>query len=184
MGIEWGPLWALAGEWEGESGLDAAFSHSSGEVVLTPYRERVSLTPFGPVRNGRQRLFGLDYRTAMWRGDETVPFHAEVGYWLWDGDTGEILRAFVVPRGITVLAGGTASAGAVEFSLAADKGDGEYTIAENEYLTKRASSLSYRVTVDVHADGAWSYHEVTTLKFSELPEPFAHSDRNTLRRMS
>ena len=48
----------------------------------------------------------------MWRGDEENPFHTEVGYWLWDGATGEVLRGFVVPRGITVLAGGTADADA------------------------------------------------------------------------
>ena len=40
------------------------------------------------------------------RADESDPFHTEVGYWLWDGATGEIVRGFVVPRGITVLAGG------------------------------------------------------------------------------
>lgn len=48
MGVEWGPMWALVGDWEGESDLDAAFSHSSGEVVVTPHRARVSFTPFGP----------------------------------------------------------------------------------------------------------------------------------------
>jgi hypothetical protein len=60
-------------------------------VVLTPYREKATVTPFGPVCNGGQRLFGLDYRTAMWRDAETNPFHTEVGYWLWDAATGEVL---------------------------------------------------------------------------------------------
>ena len=58
------------------------------------------MKPFGPVQNGSQTLFGLDYKTAMWRGDEENPFHTEVGYWLWDAATGEVLRGFVVPRGI------------------------------------------------------------------------------------
>ena len=106
---EWGPLEALAGEWEADGGLDAAFSHSRGEVLATPYRERLTLKQFGPVVNGKQSLYGLDYKSAMWRGDEENPFHTEVGYWLWDGATGEVMRGFVVPRGITVLAGGTAA---------------------------------------------------------------------------
>src|SRR6476660_809281 len=72
--------------------------------------------------SGRQSLFGLDYKTAMWRGSEENPFHTEVGYWLWDGATGEVLRGFVVPRGITVLAGGTAGADAKSFSLSAAPG--------------------------------------------------------------
>lgn len=182
MTNEWGPLWALAGDWEGEDGFDTAYSHSRGEVVLTPYRERATLTPFGPVHNGSQRLFGLDYKTAMWRHTETDPFHTEVGYWLWDAATGEVLRGFVVPRGITVLAGGTAAADAVGFSLAADRDGDDYTIGENQYLAKRASSLSYRATIMANADGTWSYDEVTMLKISELPEPLAHADRNTMRR--
>jgi hypothetical protein len=41
----------------------------------------------------------------MWRGDEENPFHTEVGYWLGDGATGEVMRCFVVPRGITTFDG-------------------------------------------------------------------------------
>ena len=70
----------------------------------------------------------------MWRGNEGDPFHTEVGYWLWDGATGEILRAFVVPRGITVLAGGVADGDAREFTLRSTNGDALYRIGENRYL--------------------------------------------------
>ena len=80
-------------------------------MFATPYLEKVTFKkPFGPVDNGKQSLYGLDYKSAMWRGSEDNPFHTEVGYWLWDGATGEVMRGFVVPRGITVLAGGTAKA--------------------------------------------------------------------------
>ena len=183
MTSEWGPLAALVGEWEGDAGLDTAYSHSRGEVMGTPYRERATFTPFGPVRNGGQQLFGLDYRTAMWRDAETSPFHTEVGYWLWDPASGEVLRSFAVPRGIAVLAGGTATPEAVSWSLAADLGGSDYTISENRYLAERASSQSYRATITVNADGSWSYHQVTMLKMRELPGPFAHTDWNTLHRV-
>lgn len=105
MADEWGPLGPLVGEWEGEGGLDTAYSHSRHEVLGTPYLEKLTFKPFGPVDNGDQHLYGLDYKTAMWRDDEDNPFHTEVGYWLYDGATGEVVRGFVVPRGITVLAG-------------------------------------------------------------------------------
>jgi hypothetical protein len=184
MSGEWGPLGALAGEWEGDAGLDSAFSHARREAVSTPFHERASLTPFGPVVNGSQRLFGLDHRTSMCRQGETTPFHMELGYWLWDAASGEVVRCFVVPRGVTVLAGGAATADAVEFSLAADLDGASYTIAQNEYLAKRASVQSYRNTVTINADGTWTYHEVTMLQFSERPEPFVHADTNTLRRVA
>ena len=97
MADEWGPLGLLVGEWAEEGGLDTAFSHSQNKVVATPYLEKLTFKPFGPVDNGSQALYGLDYKSAMWRGDEENPFHTEVGYWLWDGATGEIMRGFVVP---------------------------------------------------------------------------------------
>lgn len=35
MANEWGPLGPLAGEWEGEGGLDTAFSHKENRVLDT-----------------------------------------------------------------------------------------------------------------------------------------------------
>ena len=183
MADEWGPIGALAGDWEGEGGLDTAFSHLRDEVVGTPYLEKLTFKPFGPVDNGRQHLYGLDYKTAMWRGDEDNPFHTEVGYWLWDAAAEEIVRGFVVPRGITVLAGGTAAADATTFTLHAKAGDPQYSIGENKYLAENASTLSYEVTITVNGDGTWSYDETTMLKMVEMGEPFRHTDRNTLHKV-
>lgn len=181
---EWGPLGALAGEWESDKGgLDTAFSHSEGKVLGSPYLEKCTMKPFGPVDNGDQHLYGLDYKSAMWRGDEENPFHTEVGYWLWDPATGEVMKGFVVPRGITALAGGTARSDATEFALKAVLGEGQYNIGENKYLAKNASTLSYEVTITVGND-TWSYDEVTMLRMKEFDEPFAHTDHNTLRRVS
>jgi hypothetical protein len=180
---EWGPLGALAGDWEGEGGLDAAFSHAKGKVLDTPYLEKCSMKPFGPVDNGSQHLYGLDYRSAMWRGNEENPFHTEVGYWLWDASGGEVLRGFVVPRGITVLAGGEAAADAAEFTLRAEQGGALYNIGENRYLAKNASTLSYRVTITT-GDDTWAYDEITMLQMNEFDQPFAHTDHNTLHRVA
>jgi hypothetical protein len=119
----------------------------------------------------------------MWRGDEENPFHTEVGYWLWDAATGEVLRGFVVPRGITVLAGGTAKADADQFTLHAEIGHPQYNIGENTYLAENASSRSYDVTITINPDGTWGYDEVTMLRMVEFDEPFAHKDHNTLHKV-
>ena len=152
-------------------------------MLGTPYLEKCTMKPFGPVDNGDQHLYGLDYRSAMWRGDEENPFHTEVGYWLWDASSGEVVRGFVVPRGITVLAGGTAGADATAFTLLATRGGAQYCIGENKYLAEKASTLSYEVTVTVGGD-TWSYDETTVLQMREFDEPFAHTDHNTLRRVA
>jgi hypothetical protein len=134
------------------------------------------------VDNGSQHLYGLDYKTAMWKGDDENPFHTEVGYWLWDAATGEVLRGFVVPRGITVLSGGTATADAGSFVLKAAVGDPQYAISEGKYLTANASSVSYEATITIGTD-EWSYDETTMLRMNEFPELLPHTDHNTLRRV-
>lgn len=180
---EWGPLGPMAGEWEGDGGLDTAYSHSATKVLATPFRERLTFKPFGPVENGSQILYGLDYRTAMWRRNEENPFHTEVGYWLWDAEAHEVVRGFVVPRGITVLAGGTVAPDARSFTLKAEHADPRYAIGENSYLSEHASTTSYSVTITIHDNDTWSYEEVTMLKMSVMDQPFAHSDHNTLSRL-
>jgi len=184
MANEWGPLEALAGDWEGDGGIDTAYSNSKGEVIETPYLEKLTFKPFGPVDNGKQSLYGLDYKTAMWRDDEENPFHTEVGYWLWDSATNEVLRGFVVPRGITILAGGVASADAKSWTMYAKQGDPHYNIGENMYLGQHAATVAYDLTMTLNSDGSWSYEESTTLRMGVMDGAmFAHTDTNTLKRV-
>lgn len=180
---EWGPLAGLIGDWEGTAGIDVAFSHEREKVWETPFSEKVTMKPFGPVQNGRQTLYGLDYKTAMWRGDEENPFHTELGYWLWDAATGEVLRCFVVPRGIALVAGGTTTADASSFTMEAGDSVAPYRIAENTYLAANASTVRYRSTITLNGPDSWSYDEVTTLRMKEIDGEFAHTDRNTLVRV-
>jgi hypothetical protein len=172
----------VSGKVKVKGGLDTAFSHAENKVLGTPYLEQCTMKPFGPVDNGNQRLYGLDYRSSTWRDEEENPFHTEVGYWLWDAATGEVMRGFVIPRGVTVLAGGIATSDATEFTLTAAHGGAQYNIGENLYLAAQASTLSYEVTITV-GDNTWSYDETTMLRMSEFDEPFAHTDHNILCRI-
>jgi hypothetical protein len=177
-----GPLAALTGTWEGDEGLDVAFSHSQGKIAETPFRERMTFSPFGPVDNGKQCLYGLDYRTAAWRPGEDVPFHTEVGYWLWDAGAGEVMRCFMVPRGSTVLAGGPADLGATTFTMRAEVGSETYGVLSNPYLAKQARTVLYEVTIALE-DDVMRYESTTTIEHARLAEPLLHTDRNVLRRV-
>jgi hypothetical protein len=177
-----GPLAALAGTWEGDEGLDVAFHNATEAVGDTPYRERTVLNPFGPVDNGRQCLYGLDYRMAAWRAGEEDPFHTEVGYWLWDAADGQVMRCFLVPRGSMVLAGGATTADATKFTMTADCGSETYGILSNPYLASAARTTRYEVTITV-GDGTWSYDQTTVVDLAKLGRVLAHTDRNTLRRV-
>jgi hypothetical protein len=179
-----GPLAGLVGTWEGDAGLDVAFQNDKAAVGETPYRERTTFSPFGPVDNGDQSLFGLDYRTAAWRVGEDDPFHTEVGYWLWDADAGQVMRCFMVPRGSTLLAGGSCHADATSFSMQAEVGSETYGILSNQYLDVKAKTVLYQVTVTIDGPDEWSYEETTTVHLAKMDKPFAHTDRNTLRRVT
>ena len=176
----WGPLARLIGEWEGEGGVDVSFHNATGRVAETKFREQVTLAPFGPVKNGTQCLYGLDYRMAAWRIGESDAFHTEVGYWLWDAEDGQILRCFMVPRGTTVLAGGPAAASDSAFSLEANVGSESYGILSNLYLSARARTTKYTCKVVTDVD-TFSYESCTTYVHS-TGGVIAHTDRNTLRR--
>jgi hypothetical protein len=179
-----GPLAGLAGVWEGSKGLDVSYHNAEGEVGETPFRERVTLSPFGPVDNGSQQLFGLDYRMAAWRGDEEDPFHTEVGYWLWDAARGEIYRCVMVPRAAIILAGGPASADSTTFTLRAEVGSSTFGVLENPYLAENAATKEFDITITVGKD-EWSYEETTSCMMARMGgERLAHTDRNTLTRVA
>jgi hypothetical protein len=178
-----GPLAGLIGTWEGDQGLDIAFQHSKGEIGETPFRERATFAPFGPVDNGTQCLYGLDYRMAAWRGDEADPFHTEIGYWLYDASDGQVMRCFMVPRGSTILAGGPARPDATTFTMQAQVGSETYGILSNTYLASAARTTLYQVTVTVEGD-TFSYRQVTTIEHGKLTEPLEHIDSNTLHRVA
>jgi len=178
-----GPLAALAGEWEGDKGADVAPAVPDRSVAKSDYRERISLTPIGRVDNHEQVLYGLRYSTTAWRLGADAPFHQEVGYWLWDAERKQVMRCFIVPRGVSVIAGGAVEADANSFTLEAEVGSETYGICSNRFLDEQFKTESYRLTVTVHDDGSWSYDEDTVLRVKSKPEPFHHTDGNTMRRV-
>jgi len=182
LGAELGPLEGLVGEWVGDQGLDEAYSNLENKVVETLFREKSTFSPFGPVENGPQVLYGLDYRTAAWRDDEENPFHTEVGYWLWDAADRQVMRCFMVPRGSTVLAGGPAGPGDTSFLLKAEVGSEVYGILSNRFLAEAARAVRYEATITV-GEGTFTYAEQTEIEHRRLDKLLIHTDSNTLRRV-
>jgi hypothetical protein len=181
---EWGPLAGLVGTWEsGYDGLDVSYHNEDGKIDETPYRERTTFAAFGPVDNGEQSLYGLDYRTAIYRRDEERPFHTEVGYWMWDAGERQVIRCFIMPRGQAVIAGGMVEPGATTFRLRATLGSDTYGILSNLYLDRFAHTTRFDVTVTL-AGETFSYDETTVVEHKSWPAVVLHTDRNTLTRVS
>ncbi len=181
---EWGPLGLLVGTWEsGWDGLDVSYHNENGKVAETVYREKTTFKPFGPVDNGDQHLYGLDYRTSVYREGEDNPFHTEVGYWMWDGDRRQVMRCFLVPRASAVIAGGTVAPDATRFDLHAELGSNVYGILSNPYLDEVARTTRFDVTIGVAGD-TFTYDETTVVEHQRWPTVIMHTDRNTLTRVS
>ncbi len=186
-GNELGPLTPLVGTWEGEKGDDVAPSDAAGphdrSVATSCYRERMVFEPTGRTDNHAQTLYGLRYRTTAWRIGEDAPFHEELGYWLWDADARQVMRCFVIPRGVTILAGGTAEHAAREFELAATLGSPTYGICSNPFLDREFKTVRYELKVTIHDANSFSYEEDSQMELAGRARLFHHTDRNTLRRV-
>ncbi len=177
-----GPLAALAGEWQGDQGIDTSRIH--GKKTITKYREKITFEPMGPVNNGPQALYGLRYSTICWPLDKEDPFHEELGYWMWDSDRKQVLRSFVVPRAVVINAGGFAEADSKSFHLEAEAGSPTYGVLSNRYLDDSYKTKRYSLNVTTHDDGTFSYWENTELWIPVDQEIFSHTDENTLKKIS
>jgi hypothetical protein len=180
-----GPLAPLLGIWEGEKGTDLAPSDSPAtnrQIATSKYRERMVFEPTGPVDNHEQTLFGLRYSTKAWRIGAPDPFHEELGYWMWDAASELIIRTFMPPRGLTVLAGGYAKPDAREFALEAKAGDEVFGVCSSPFLTAEFKTVRYTFALEMLDDDTFFYDAHTWMKLKNREELFDHQDTNTLRR--
>ncbi|GJL80303.1 MAG: FABP family protein [Nitrospinaceae bacterium] len=177
-----GPLAPLAGIWEGDKGDDKAPADDRTKTETNKFRERMTFDPCGPVNNHEQKLYGLRYSITAWQLGADEPFHEELGYWLWDANAKQVLRCFIVPRGVAVIAGGTVEPDAKAFKLSADVGSETYGICSNKFLDKEFKTVRFEMQVTIHDDGSFSYEQDTQLLIKGQENLFHHTDKNTLRR--
>ena len=180
-----GPLGPLAGIWEGAGGSDEhPVDLADSGIERNSFVERYELHPIDPQTNGPQLLYGLRYHTHIVKPGETETFHDQVGYWLWEPETGTVMLTLGIPRGQVLLAGGTAAPDDTELEVRAEVGSEVYGILANPFLDQAFRTLSYRMTVRIHPDDdTWSYEEEGMLAIPDRPDPFPHLDRNTLVRV-
>lgn len=176
-----GPLALLVGVWEGDKGIDIAPAHDR-TTKQNLYRERVEFEPMNDVHNHEQRLCALRYKTTIWPIGSAEPFHEEVGYWLWDAEREEVLRCFLIPRGISIIAGGPAKPDSTSYTLESNSGDCTHGICANKFLDEEFKTVRY--VCKVVCDGkTFSYEQTSTLKLKGREALFDHTDKNTLKKV-
>lgn len=176
-----GPLTRMAGVWEGARGLDVKPKAEGPKKQA--YVERLALHPIDPQTNGPQLLYGLRYHVHIVKPDQVKTYHEQVGYWLWEPATGTVIHTLTIPRGQTVMAGGTVAPDATEFELLATQGSATYGICSAPFLDHAFKTVEFRIKVSFHEDGTWTYDEDTVMMIKGQAEPFHHRDKNTLRKI-
>jgi hypothetical protein len=187
-----GPLRPLAGIWTSAHGADihpvGPGSDVTGPVVdgdeHNAFVERYELQPIDPQTNGPQLFYGLRYHTHVVKPGEVETFHDQVGYWLWEPAAHTVVHTLAIPRGMVLLAAGTAEPNAKEFEVSATLGPQLYGILSNPFLDSAFQTVSFRVRVTVNDNGTWSYEEHTALRMPDRQGLVDHIDRNTLTRIA
>jgi hypothetical protein len=177
-----GPLRGLAGVWAGTAGRDLHPAASGSEEDA--FTERYELQPIDPQSNGPQLLYGLRYWIHVLRPGEPETFHDQVGYFLWEPDTGLVIQTLAIPRGQIAMAFGHAAADARTFELEARRGEVTNGICSNAFLDQAFRTMEYRIRVTVDSETQWRYDEDTVLLVKGTTEPFHHKDSNTLIRVA
>jgi len=176
-----GPLRAMAGIWQGLRGVDVKPKAEGPKTQV--YVERIELQPIDPQTNGPQLFYGLRYHTHVVKPNQLKTYHDQVGYWLWEPATDTVIHTLTIPRAQVVMAGGKASAEAKEFELSATHDSESYGVRSAPFLEYAFKTVEFRIKVSINPDGTWSYAEDTVLMIRGKPEPFYHTDKNTLTKI-
>lgn len=188
--IDYGPLQALIGHWEGAKGTDLA-PEPDGEES-TPYYETLVFIEAGNVTNaGQQTLAALRYHQVVKRLSDDAVFHDETGYWMWDAAEKVIMHSLFVPRAVGILAGGTYTANlassdsleldSTELRVAAKIDDPDWSIVQSPFMRDNAKTIGFEHQINVDATSL-RYKETTVLDI--YGKIFNHTDENTLTRCS
>jgi hypothetical protein len=179
--IDYGPLGALLGTWKGDEGMDVAPEPDDDEH--NPYFETVVFEEAGDVTNAEEEVLAVvRYHQEVSRKSTGKVFHDQVGYWLWNSETGEIIQTLTIPRGVSLLAGGRASVqgGKTVFEVSAKAGNPDWNIIETAFMHQKARTLSFAHRLEVEGD-RMSYSETTLLDIYGKRN-YEHTDENVLFR--
>lgn len=183
-GINYGPLAALLGVWEGDKGVDRA--PEPGGEERNPYYETLTFVAAGDVTNCEDQVLAVvRFHQVVSRKSNDKVFHDQVGFWMWDAASNTIMETFTIPRGVAVVASGTLAAPAsldeeLVFAVACDaEGTG---IAQSDYMFRNGRTTAFTHTITVKGD-QMRYTESTVLDIYDK-RSYDHKDVNTLTRVS
>jgi len=181
IAVDYGPLTALIGVWEGDSGMDIAPTPDGTEEC--PYAETIIFEAGGDLKNARtQHLSIVPYHQVVKRKSDGQVFHHQYGYFLYDPADGTVMQSLTIPRGVCVLAGGkgTVDGDTTTLEVKAVAGDLHWGVLQSPFMEQNAKTVSFTHRLVVKGDEL-QYHESTLLEI--YGKTFDHGDSNVLKRV-
>lgn len=186
--VNYGPLTELIGVWHGDKGHDVSPEPDGSEN--SPYYETITFAAAGDVTNAESQLLtALHYRQIVQRKSNDEIFHDQTGYWIWDAERGTVMHSLTIPRGVSVLAGGTFNGEnfnvennedeKIVLEVSASLDNKNWKIIQSPFMQKNASTTQFDQTLIV-GDGRLSYSQTTVLDI--YGRIFEHTDKNELFR--
>ena len=179
--VDYGPLTPLLGNWIGDQGQDV--SPEPDGIEENPYRETMAFEPMGDVTNAEQQILAvIRYQRLAERLSTGKVFHHETGFFTWDSAEQSVVQALTIPRGVCLLAGGTArvgSAGELTIDVNASADSDDWTITESPFMRDNARTVKFEHHLSVEGP-ILRYRQTTHLEI--YGRHFDHTDQNTLVR--
>lgn len=180
--VDYGPLSPLLGSWRGNKGVDVSPRHPNG-ADENAYTETLLFEAAGEVENAEEQVLSvLRYHQVVTRVSDNKVFHNESGYWMWDPATELVMQSLAIPRGVCLLAGGSAaraSNGTTTITVRAALDDEQWQIVQSPFMREKARTLSFAHEL-VRAGDELRYHETTLLDI--YGQRFEHTDHNVLEQ--
>ncbi len=182
--IDYGPLSAMTGTWIGDKGRDV--SPEPDGVERNDYTETIHFRRAGDVDNAEtQELVAVHYHLAVHRIRDGKPIHNQTGYWIWDAENHLVMHNFGIPRGVSVIAGGTYEGqteadGSLVLEVSAAAADPDWQIVQSPFMREQATTTAFRQRLII-GEQRLDY-EQTTLVDIYGQTSFEHTDHNSLKR--
>jgi hypothetical protein len=180
---DYGPLQKLFGTWKGDKGMDIAPKVEGQED--NPYYETIVFEKAGDVDNASTQTLAIArYHLSVREKSNDQVSHDQVGYWLWDKNNQTIIHSFTIPRGVSVIAGGTfgpekTNDELITFNVAAKEGE-EWGIVQSPFMKKNAKTIEFTQELSVNL------HELNytqTMVLDIYGRIFNHKDVNKLKKV-
>jgi hypothetical protein len=105
--------------------------------------------------------------------------HCETGFWIWDSNEDTIMCAFSIPRGASLLAGGTvkrSSSQKIVLKVSSSLDDPDWGIVQSPFMESNAKILSFNRELKLSGNKLVSSQEISIDIYGKI---FNHKDSNS-----